>query len=75
MTESYNLCNPKDIIHIEYADNDLKRLGFNFPPIPHIHKTKDRKTIQFKNYFTPEILEIVNTWCLEDAKKFGYEAL
>lgn len=75
LTESYNLCNPKDVIHIEYADNDLKRLGFHFPPIQHIHKTKDRKTTEFKKYFTPEILEVVNTWCLEDAEKFGYEPL
>lgn len=75
LTESYNLCKPKDIVHIEYADNDLKRLGFDFPPIPHVHKTNNRRTSQFKEYFTPDILEMANTWCLEDAKKFGYEPL
>lgn len=75
LSESYNLCKPKDVIHIEYSDKDLKRLGFDFPPIPHVHKTNNRITSEFKEYFTPEILEIANTWCLEDAKNFGYESL
>ena len=75
LTESYSLCNAKNVIHIEYADNDLKKLGFHFPPIPQIHKTKDRKTKEFKEYFTPKILEVANTWCLQDAEKFGYEPL
>jgi hypothetical protein len=83
--EDYKRIEANGFIRVEHLEEDLQQLGINLKDLPtdspdqpnlHLHKSENRPTnLDWSEFFTPEVLKKVNTWCEEDAVRFGYKVL
>jgi hypothetical protein len=82
LSEDYKRIEANGFIRVEYLEEDLQQLGINLKDLPtdlpegpnlHLHKSENRPAnLDWSEFFTPEVLKKANTWCEEDAVRFGY---
>lgn len=83
--EDYRRIEANSFIRIEHLEKDLEQVGIILRDLPtdlpaqpnlHLHKSENRpEDLNWSDFFTPDVLKKVNTWCEEDAVRFGYKVL
>jgi hypothetical protein len=75
LSEGYTVSKSSNFLRLEFLNQDLQKMGLHIDHIPHYNITNKRTNTDFYLMFTPEILNIANKWCAEDAIQFGYDVL
>jgi hypothetical protein len=83
--EDYQRIEANGFIRIEHLEEDLEQVGITLKNLPkdlptqpnlHLHKSENRpQDLSWRELFTPEVLKKANTWCEEDAVRFGYKVI